>query len=473
MAEQGKDNFRDSIGTIDAEGVRNFIHPKKPEGKFYNYRTWLSWGLLAIFFILPFIKVNGNQFLLFNVVKRQFNIFGFPFFPQDFHIFAIGIGISIVFIILFTVIFGRIFCGWLCPQTIFMEMVFRKIEFAIEGDRSKQIKLDKQSWNAEKIRKKGLKWFVFALVSFVLVNFMFSYVVGTDTLIQYIKDGAGAHLRSFIILLVFTSVFYFVFAWFREQACIIVCPYGRLQGVLLDDNSINVAYDYIRGEGEKGRGKFRKKDDRASTGLGDCVDCKQCVAVCPTGIDIRNGTQLECINCTACIDACDAMMENVGFEKGLIRYTSENNIKKGEKFKFGVRHKFYVVVLTLLFSLLVGLLIFRGTVETVLLKVPGETFTTENTSIIVNNYDYKVINKGTTTIDNVTFKLLSHKGEIINTAFDMDIKELEKGVGQLNIKIDKGELSSYKEVIKIGIYSDDKLIEKIKVRFSGPISLGR
>jgi cytochrome c oxidase accessory protein FixG len=472
MAEQGKENFRDSIGTIEESGKRHFIHPKKPKGKFYTYRTWLSWVLLGIFFILPFVKINGNQFFLFNVVERQFNIFGFPFFPQDFHIFAIGIGVSVVFIILFTVIFGRIFCGWLCPQTIFMEMVFRKIEYAIEGDRSKQIKLEKQAWNAEKIRKKGLKYFVFALVSFIITNTMFAYVIGTKTLIQYINDGVGAHLRTFIILLAFTAVFYFVFAWFREQACIIVCPYGRLQGVLLDNNSINVAYDFVRGEGEKGRGKYKKSEDRASTGKGDCVDCKQCVAVCPTGIDIRNGTQLECINCTACIDACDAMMDSVGFDRGLIRYTSENMIEKGEKFKFGVRHRFYTAVLVILLGLLVGLLVFRGDVETVILNTPGQKFHTEKT-MVINHYDYKIINKGTKTLENVTFKVLSHESEIENTAYDMDIPELERGVGALTIKIDKSKLSSYKETIKIGVYSNDKLIEKVNVKFPGPISLGR
>jgi len=473
MTEYNKESFRDTIGTIDSQTEkRNFIHPKKPKGTFYNYRTWLSWVLLAIFFTLPFVKVNGNQFLLFNVVERQFNIFGYPFFPQDFHIFAIGVGISVVFIILFTVIFGRIFCGWLCPQTIFMEMVFRKIEYAIEGDAHKQRKLEKQKWNAEKIRKKGLKWFVFALVSFIIVNVMFAYVIGTDVLIQYIKDGAGAHLRTFIILLVFTSVFYFVFAWFREQACIIVCPYGRLQGVLLDNNSINVAYDYVRGEGDAGRGKFRKKDDRAASGLGDCVDCNLCVAVCPTGIDIRNGTQLECINCTACIDACNDTMEKVGFEKGLIRYTSENDIEKGEKFKFGIRHKFYVGVLTALVALLVGLLIFRGEVETVVLRTLGKTFTKEKT-LIVNKYDYKVINKGTKTLDDVTIKLLSHKGILNNTAFDMDIKSKERGVGALVIKIEQAKLSSYKEEIELGVYAGDRLIEKVSVQFVGPLSLGR
>jgi len=470
MSKQIDQSFRDTIGTIDSDSAkRNFIHPKKPKGRFYNYRTWLSWVLLAIFVIFPFIKIKGNQFFLFNVVERQFNIFGFPFFPQDFHIFAIAIGISVVFIILFTVIFGRIFCGWLCPQTIFMEMVFRKIEYLIEGDRGKQIKLEKQDWDAEKIRKKGLKWLVFALVSFIIANIMFAYVIGTDTLIQYMKDGVSEHLRTFVILMIFTSVFYFVFAWFREQACIIVCPYGRLQGVLLDNNSINVAYDFVRGEGEKGRGKYKKSDDRATSGLGDCVDCKQCVTVCPTGIDIRNGTQLECINCTACIDACDAMMENVGFEKGLIGYKTENDIEKGEKFAFGKRHWFYVFVLTILTSLLFGLLIFRGSVETVILRLPGQMFTTEGTQI-QNVYTYKVINKSSETLSDITFKILSHKATIKYIGGDhFDVKEQEQKEGTLFIQLDKKEMHSKKERIKIGVYSGTELIEEVSTNFPGPM----
>ncbi len=469
MSAQEQKSFRDSIATIDESGHRNFIHPKKPKGKFYNYRTWLSWVLLAIFIVIPFIKIKGNQFLLFNVVDRQFNILGYPFFPQDFHLLAIGIGLSVVFIILFTVIFGRIFCGWLCPQTIFMEMVFRKIEFAIEGDRAKQMKLEKQAWNKEKIFKKGLKWTIFFIISFFISNLFLAYVIGSDELLLYIREGIGKHLRTFIILLVFTGVFYFVFAWFREQVCIIVCPYGRLQGVLLDNKSINVAYDFVRGEGEKGRGKYKKSEDRAASGHGDCIDCKQCIAVCPTGIDIRNGTQLECINCTACIDACDSMMESVGFEKGLIRYASEDDIEKGEKFKFNTRHWFYTFVLTVLTALLIGLIMLRGNVETTLLRLPGQMYQTEGEKI-TNIYTYKVINKSRETLKDITFKVLSHKGSIKYIgAQDFDVPEKEQASGTLFISIDRKDLHSRKEPIKVGVFEGEKLIEEISTNFPGPM----
>ena len=351
--------FRDSIATVDSEGKRSWVFPKKPSGRFYKYRSYVSYFLLAFLLSAPFIKINGNQFLLFNVLERKFNIFGFPFWPQDFHLLVISMITGVVFVILFTVVFGRIFCGWICPQTIFLEMVFRKIEYWIDGNRGKQIRLDKQPWNAEKVRKRLLKWFIFFIISFIIANVFLAYLIGGDKLISYITGNPLDNISTLIALLIFTSVFYFVFAWFREQVCIIACPYGRLQGVLLDNKTINVAYDHKRGEREKGRSKFKKNENREALGKGDCIDCKQCVVVCPTGIDIRNGTQLECVNCTACIDECDHIMESVGLPKGLIRYASEDNIAKKKPFQFTARMKGYSAVLFILTGILIGMLFFK------------------------------------------------------------------------------------------------------------------
>ena len=348
MSVQKDESFRDSIGTIKKDGKRQWVFPKKPSGFFYKYRTYLSWFLLFSLISAPFIKINGNQFLLFNIIDRKFNIFSIPFWPQDFYLIVLSMIIGVVFITLFTVIYGRIFCGWICPQTIFLEMVFRKIEYLIEGDRTAQMRLAKQEWNGEKTRKKLLKWFIFFLVSFLIANVFLAYFISSDELLKYISEGPTNHLRTLFSLLIFTGVFYFIFTWFREQVCIIACPYGRLQGVLLDNKSINVAYDYKRGEGENGRGKIKRDEDRAAVGKGDCIDCNQCVAVCPTGIDIRNGTQLECVNCTARIDECDHIMEQVNLPKGLIRYASEDNIAKGTKFKLNARIKGYSAVLIIL-----------------------------------------------------------------------------------------------------------------------------
>ena len=266
MAEQDQDNFRDSIGTLNEDGKRAWVFPKKPDGKWYEYRKYVSYVLLTFFLAAPFIKIGGNQFLMFNVLERRFNIFGFPFWPQDLHLFVIMMIIGVVFIILFTVAFGRLFCGWICPQTIFLEMVFRRIEYWIDGDRGKQIRLQKMPWNKEKINKRVLKWIIFFIISFIIANVFLAYLIGSDQLLRYISDGPQKHLSTLISLLIFTGVFYFIFAWFREQVCIIACPYGRLQGVLLDNKSIVVAYDHKRGEKEEGRAKFKKNEDRPSTG---------------------------------------------------------------------------------------------------------------------------------------------------------------------------------------------------------------
>jgi len=470
MVKDNKEIFRDTIGTIDDSGKRNFIYPKKPKGRFYNYRTYVSWVLLIFMVASPFIKVKGNQFLLFNIIERKFHIFGFPFWPQDFHLLVISLLVSVVFIILFTVIFGRIFCGWMCPQTIFMEMIFRKVEYFIEGDRTKQIKLNKQPWNTEKITKKMLKWSAFFIISFIISNIFLAYIIGSDAVLKYISESPFNHIGLLVKLLAFTAVFYFIFAWFREQVCIIVCPYGRLQGVLLDNKSINVAYDFVRGESENGRKKLRKDEDRDVLGYGDCIDCKQCVQVCPTGIDIRNGTQLECINCTACIDACDAIMDKSGFERGLIRYASEDDIEKKEKFRFNARLIAYTSILTILVGVLIAMLFLRNDVEATVLRLPGQTFQSTNTTI-KNVYTVKLINKTTKDIENVEIKLISHKGNVDVVGGLLHIKKQALQAGTLFIEIDKKDLISSKEKLKIGIYSNGELIETTSTNFTGPLKI--
>ncbi|WP_040253998.1 cytochrome c oxidase accessory protein CcoG [Psychroserpens mesophilus] len=466
------ETFRDSIGTINEDGKRAWIFPKKPSGWFYEKRKLVSYILLAFLFAAPFIKINGNQFLMFNVLERRFNIFGFPFWPQDFHLFVISMLIGVIFITLFTVGFGRIFCGWICPQTIFMEMVFRRIEYWIDGDRNKQRKLQKQKWDAEKIRKRVLKWFIFLVISFLIANIFLAYLIGSDKLLKYVTDGPTEHLGTLFPLLIFTAVFYFVFAWFREQVCIIACPYGRLQGVLLDNKSIVVAYDHKRGEGENGRKKFRKNEDREALGHGDCIDCLQCVHVCPTGIDIRNGTQLECVNCTACIDECDHIMESINLPKGLIRYASEENIENKKKFEFTPRLKGYTAVLVILIGVLIGMLLLRNDIEARVLRLPGQLYEHKGETIISNVFTYKLINKTTVKIEDVNFKLRKYNGEIklVSNTGEVEVPEQGLAEGTMFIEIDKRELKSDKNKLMIDVYSGDELIETTTVNFLGPRS---
>ncbi len=464
------ENFRDSISTIDEKGKRQWIFPKKPKGKFYNYRKLVSYILLLFLLAAPFIKIQGNQFLLFNILERRFNIFGFPFWPQDFYLFVFSMIIGVVFITLFTVAFGRIFCGWICPQTIFMEFVFRRIEYWIEGDRGAQIRLSKQKWNSEKIFKKSIKHLLFYVISFVIANVFLAYFIGSDQLLNYIIDGPQKHMGTLISLLIFTTIFYFIFSWFREQVCVIVCPYGRLQSVLLDNQSIVVAYDHVRGEGKYGRKKIRKNEDRKAMGHGDCIDCFQCVHVCPTGIDIRNGTQLECVNCTACIDACDDIMEKVNLPKGLIKYTSEDQIVKGTAFKFTTKIKSYIAVLTILIGILGVMLTLRNDVEANVLRIRGQLYETTANGWISNVYSYKIVNKTTSDITDVTLKLEGVEGNIklVSTKKTFTVPKQGLAEGTLLIEIPKSNLKSDKTTLRIEVYSNEKHIETTKASFIGP-----
>jgi cytochrome c oxidase accessory protein FixG len=462
--QSSKDSFRDSIGTIDEEGKRSWIYAQKPAGHLYNKRTILSLVYLIVFFSLPFIKVGGEPLFLINIPARKFILFGAVFWPQDLFLFVLGMLTFIVFIVLFTVVFGRIFCGWACPQTIFMEMVFRKIEYWIEGDAIRQKALNKRPWDADKLIKKTLKICVFFLVSFIIANTFLAYIISLDDLFKLYWEGLVSNIGTFISLLVFTTVFFFVYLWFREQVCIVVCPYGRLQGVLLDKNSIIVAYDYVRGES---RAKFKKNEVRIS---GDCIDCAQCIKVCPTGIDIRNGTQLECINCTACIDACDHMMNNVGLPEGLIRFDSENGIATKQKLKITSRIVAYSIVLVSLLGILVVLLASRSDVETTIMRTPGMLYQEQPNNRISNLYNIKLVNKTHFSLP-VILKLEKMNGEIKMVGKDtLNVEKENISSGEFFVIIDRKDLIIRKTELEIGVYSNGKKIENVKTNFLGPIS---
>ena len=451
--------FRDAVGTISKEGNRNYVIPQKPKGRLYNLRSYFSYFYLILFFTLPFIKVEGEPLFLFNVLERKFIFFGKIFWPQDFFIFAIGLLTFIVFVILFTVAFGRIFCGWACPQTIFMEMVFRKIEYFIDGDANQQKKLNAMPWNTEKIVKRVIKIFAFFSLSFLIANFFLGYIIGIDELWVHIQEGIFVEFGTFSALVIFTLVFFFVYYWFREQACIIVCPYGRLQGVLLDRNSILVAYDYVRGEP---RGKLSDK----TNDKGDCVNCHACVRVCPTGIDIRNGTQLECVNCTACIDACDEIMDHVNKPKGLIRYASENGIALKEQMTYTWRLKLYTLVLSLLLIFLGVLLVTRADVAARIMRTPGQTYQLLADNKISNLYNIKLVNKTRKNI-HLDLKLENMKGEIKQVGV-VDVPKESYFQTSFFITLRNEQLKARKTKVKIGIYENGKRMDVLTAIFLGP-----
>jgi cytochrome c oxidase accessory protein FixG len=462
--EKEKVDFRDRLATIDESGKRIWVYAKKPKGKITTWRNIVGFALMAFFFVTPLIRIHGQPLLLLNFIERRIVIFGVQFWPQDFHLFFLAMISLMVFIILFTVTYGRLFCGWACPQTVFMELVFRRIEYWIEGDAYHQKQLVKQPWNTSKVFRKLLKHFFFFIIAFIVGNYFLMYIIGSDAWIKLISESPADHIAGLAGMVVFSGIFYFIFSWFREQVCTIVCPYGRLQGVLLDRNSIVISYDYKAGEP---RGTFFKGEDRGTAGKGHCINCTQCVQVCPTGIDIRNGTQLECINCACCIDACNAMMDATGQPRGLIRYASEKMIAERLKMKFSARTVAYSAVLVILLGVVTYSLLSRKSIEATILRAPGMLFQETEPGKISNLYNIKLVNKTDQDLP-VEIRLLSHKGEIKIIGNDIVVPKESVGESVFFTILEKAQVKSDKTELQFGIFSNNKLIEKKTVSFVGP-----
>jgi len=452
-----------AAGAKTADTKRNWVYAKKVSGKWFNYRQYVGYFLLCLLILVPFIKINGEPFLLFNVIDRKFVVFGSIFYPQDLHLFVFGMLIALVCIVIFTVVYGRVWCGWACPQTIFMELVFRRIEFWIEGDANKQRKLNHAPYTSSKLIKKVFKHAIFLSISFLIANIFLSYIIGVDALYLIITDPVTSHLAGFISIAIFTLLFYGVFAYVREIVCTSICPYGRLQGVLLDEQSITVAYHYKRGEP---RGKLNRTQEVAD--LGDCVDCKLCVHVCPTGIDIRDGIQLECVNCTACIDACDAVMDKLQRPKRLIGFYSTKDIENNGIKTKNNRAIAYTAVLVILLTVFGWLLFNRSIIDGTLLRAKGTSYIFRDDGTVTNLYQLELTNKSS---QDLPFILVStDKRFTVQVVSNKDhLKKGETTTLSFFLIIPKDKVEKYKTKVSVAIQSEEKLVKKMETTFVAPV----
>ena len=373
----------DSVTTINRDGSRYFLHPSDVSGKWNRYRRLVGVLLIAIYAVLPWIKINGFPAVFLDVENRMFHLFGFTLVPQDLWVLffaGTGLGFGLFFV---TAVLGRIWCGWACPYTVFLDHIYRRIERWIEGDAQARRALDRAPWTASKIGKRGTKHALFALIAAVIAHLFLAYFVSLERLYDFMHQGPMENFTAFSIVVFLTLVLWFCFGYFREQFCIIMCPYGRLQSALTDDDTINVGYDAARGEPRGAKGKAE----------GDCIDCRRCVQVCPTGIDIRNGLQLECIGCTACIDACDDVMTKINRPTGLIRYDSFNGFGRRAKRILRPRIYAYLALGMLGFSVMMTVAFYKARPFILSVTRSGGSSFSSDATCVRNIYKVRVINK--------------------------------------------------------------------------------
>jgi cytochrome c oxidase accessory protein FixG len=374
------------LSTLNPDGSRRRIYPRPARGRFYRWRQGVAYGLIALFVLIPHLSAHGKPLILLDLARREFAFFGTTFLPTD-TVLLMLLGLAIVIaVVLLTALFGRVWCGWACPQTVYMEWLYRPIERLFEGSPAQQRRLDRSRLN---VRRLG-KYAAFLLLSMFVAHTFLAYFVGVEQLAQWVRQSPLERPAPFLVMVSVTGLMFFDFAWFREQTCILACPYGRLQSVLLDRQSLIIGYDAGRGEP---RGKPTKP---GAAELGDCIDCRACVTTCPTGIDIRAGLQMECIGCAQCVDACDAIMDRLGRARGLIRYSSQDELTGARRQLLRPR----VVIYPAIFAIVVGLFVMalgsRPTADVTVLRVAGAPFQLLSGELVSNQVRLRIVNRGRT-----------------------------------------------------------------------------
>ena len=479
------DAFRNELASVARDGRRKWVYARKPSGRLYRARTALSWVLLAFLLLAPFIQVGSQPLMMLNVLERRFVLLGVLFRPQDFYLVVL-IGLTLlVTVVLSTVVFGRIWCGWLCPQTIFMEMLFRKLEYFIEGSAEQQLRRDRGPWTRDKALRRGAKHLIFFGLSFVIANVFLAWIIGAPALIAIVTDPPAGHIVGLLAILIFSFVFYMVFARFREQACVLACPYGRMLSALTDARTITITYDWRRGEP---RHRLVRGGHEPA---GDCIDCHQCVTVCPTGIDIRDGIQLECVNCTACIDACNAVMVRVGRPEGLIRFTSHQAVETATspgKAAAGVEGRgwlasrlrqtitgrlsgrvvAYTAVWLMLACSVAVLLAGRRDLDVLILRQPGTLFATVTGGDVANFYSVQALNR-TGRARAFTIEVVEPRGATVTSLGQLgEVGAYGLEESRVMLRIPPTALAGASTHVRFAVRADDGVVQTIESSFVGP-----
>ncbi len=462
------DSFRDELASVARDGRRKWVHARQPAGPLYRARTVLSLFLFGFLFSAPFITIGGQPLMMLNVLERKFVLFSVLFRPQDFYLVVLLALTFLVTLALATAVVGRVWCGWLCPQTVFMEMLFRKLEYLIEGSAEQQLRRERGPWTRDRMLRKGTKHGVFLTLSFVIANVFLAWIIGARALRIIVTDPPADHLVGLLSILVFSFVFYMVFARFREQACVLACPYGRVMSALTDDRTVTVTYNWRRGEPR--RVLIRGGASREASAAGDCIDCHQCVTVCPTGIDIRDGIQLECVNCAACVDACNSVMERVARPRGLIRYTSDRAIRDGRGSWLTARSAGYAGVWLILVAALTFSFARRQDIDALILRQPGTLYTTLAGGDVANFYEVQVLNRRGRQ-ETFTIEALEPRGATVTALGPLGPIEPYGVVdGRLFLRVPSGSLAGASTPVRFAVRTQAGIVQTIDSAFVGPAS---